>query len=633
MKPFLIFVSFLAALTALAQPKRGNEAGAPAAIRRAADLKDSVIFSINVQDFAHPDLSVATLKKLIAIHEKHQVPVDFYLTTTMADLYESKAPELIEQIKKSPFVSVSYHVRPPSPYYTKFDWLGLREMSADQQRETVLRYETHGLGLATGQPTDKPGGYQKLTRLFGYAPVVVSSQSDAELGRAVSGVFKELGARMFAVHGRPPNFGDQRDGTFLRPEHVDVKLFQHAGERAEDVIEGAFQQARQDREAHAPYFIGVKMHDNDFFAETSAWVTTYMRRNRRPPWDLSVTAPLRSERDQAALWSLYESTVAYVAGAQPRIAAVNAPQVLAMLGAPAGNRASTPASKANAAGPLLYVSGTMHIETKRLSWPEPDAFVKFFQRATQTGRAPGRTNGMRWSVGADIGWLEGEPRAAEIIRATEKLGVQWDVHAHQRADRATCAALIQKFGGHPTAVASGLITTELDAMRSPVTGRNGATWQAQVVWGLVKFGRHGLDSDDFAIGVWRPKSSEGFSTHDPAGKLIAVGGSHLGLAEVERLAQQTSTNRAGPPVLQATVMLPPGTLKIRGTEDGIDAIETWATRLAALPSVRWATIAETAAAWVESGGISSRTMVPATNPFRPTPETRNPAEKKFAPKP
>ena len=100
---------------------------------------DNVIFSINVQDFARPDLSVATLKRLIAIHERHRVPVDFYLTTTMADLYEAKAPELIEQIKKSSLVSVSYHVRPPSPYYTKFDWLGLRDMGADQQRETIRR--------------------------------------------------------------------------------------------------------------------------------------------------------------------------------------------------------------------------------------------------------------------------------------------------------------------------------------------------------------------------------------------------------------------------------------------------------------------------------------------------------------
>ena len=147
--------------------------------RAGGQFQDCVIFSINVQDFARPDRSVATLQRLIVLHEKHRVPVDFYLTTTMADLYAAQAPELIEQIKKSPFVSISYHVRPPSPYYTKFDWLGLRELRADQQWETIRRYETHGLDLATGQTTAQPGGYEKLRSLFGYAPVCVSAQADA----------------------------------------------------------------------------------------------------------------------------------------------------------------------------------------------------------------------------------------------------------------------------------------------------------------------------------------------------------------------------------------------------------------------------------------------------------------------
>ena len=45
------------------------------------------------------------------------------------------------------------------------------------------------LDLATGLTTGQPGGYAKLKTLFGYAPVCVSAQSDAGVGRAVSGVF------------------------------------------------------------------------------------------------------------------------------------------------------------------------------------------------------------------------------------------------------------------------------------------------------------------------------------------------------------------------------------------------------------------------------------------------------------
>ncbi len=583
---------------------------------RASEPRECVMFSINVQDFAHPEESVTTLRRIAAIHARYQVPVDFYLTTTMADVLEAQAPDLISLLRTSDIVSGSYHVRPPSPYYTKFDWLGLRQMTAAQQHETIWSYETHGLDLATGKTTDRPGGYQKLKELLGYAPVAVSAQSDAELGSIANAVFKELGARMFAVHGRPPNFGDRRDGVPLRPELVDLKLFQHPGEDAGKLIDDALAEAHRVPGARAPYFVGVKMHDNDFIAERSAWLNAFMDRNRRPPWDLSHAAGLKSEADRAAQWRLYESAVAYVASQRARLTALNAPKVLAMLDPEATGNVDekAPATAAPPKPPppsLLYISGTMHIESKRLSWPQPDALVKFFARATAAGRAPGSINGMRWSVGADIGWLEGEPRAAEIIRATEKLGVQWDVHAHQMADRATCADLMRKFGGHPTTVASGLIVHEIDAMRSAVVGRDGVRWQAQIIWGLVKFGRHGPDSDDFAIGVWRPKSSDEFATHDPAGNLIAVGGSRLGLAEVERLAETTATNRSGPPLLQATVMIPPGTLKIRGTEDGIEAIEAWAGRMAALPSVRWATIEETARAWVEAGGVSSRMKVPS----------------------
>ena len=43
-----------------------------------------------------------------------------------------------------------------------------------------------------------------------------------------------------------------------------------------------------------------------------------------------------------------------------------------------------------------------------------------------------------------------------------------------------------------------------------------------------------------------------------------------------------------------------------GVGDDLDALETWAARLATQPQVRWATIAETAEAWLAQGAIPSR---------------------------
>jgi len=46
------------------------------------------------------------------------------------------------------------------PLCYSYDWLGLRNMSADELHQTVLRYETHAVDPVTGQTTDAPGGYQ-----------------------------------------------------------------------------------------------------------------------------------------------------------------------------------------------------------------------------------------------------------------------------------------------------------------------------------------------------------------------------------------------------------------------------------------------------------------------------------------
>jgi hypothetical protein len=559
-----------------------------------AATENYLVFSINVQDFAYPEQSIATVRRLLDIHERYSIPVDFYLTTTMTDLYEEQAPDLIPRLLSSPVASVSYHVRPPNPYYTGFDWLGLAGMSYSQQYTTIMNYETHGLDLATGQTTGEPGGYQKLKDKLGYAPWVAAKQSDAAVGQAVSDVFKTLGAKFFVVHGRASNLGDRQDGVYIRPEHYDLKLFEHVGEKPKTLIKNAFASAQQAEGARAPYFVGVKMHDNDFFAVDSAWVMVYVNGPRRPPFDISKKSPLLSDAEQQSVWNQYESTVSYAASKNKKYTSANAPMIWEML-----EGSSAPPSTTT-----LYLSGTMHIESNRASWPNADALIAFFARATAAGKVGAQTTAMRWSVGADTGWLTGEPRAAEVIRATEAMGVEWDVHAHEHADRANCYARITQLGGHPNHVTSGLIYTEIDALRSPVAG-SGVSWQAEVLWGIVRQPNHGPGSDDNAIGVWRPTSSARWTEHDASGNLIAVGGGDRGLQNIEAFVAIVS-GQSLPPVLSATVMVSPRTLTVVNTTDDIADIEAWAARIGASSAVRWANIRETAAAWVAAGSVASR---------------------------
>lgn len=576
------------------------------------NVNDYALFSINTQDFAYPELSIATIRRILDIHERYGVPVDIYLDTMLTDFYEQLAPDLLQRLKTSANASVSYHIRPPKPYYTNYDWAGLGAKSAQEQYQTVLNYETHGLDLRTGLPTSAKGGYQKLGELLGFMPWVAAMQPDASVGQAVSDVFKDLGARFFIQHERVINLGDKQNGVYLRPEHYDLRLFQTVGQDVATVIENALASAHAATGARAPYFVGVKMHDNDFFAEDSAWVTVYVNGPRRPPFDTSRKSPLLSAAQQQAVWQHYEAAVAYVAAQSQRLGTTNAPRLWQTLTGtptptptprptPTPTPTPTPSNRS-----LVYISGTMHIESNRQRWPNVDALLAFFARATQAGKTGTQPTGMKWSVGADIGWLTGEPRAAEVIAKLEAMGVEMDIHAHEFADRANNAARITQLGGHPNKVSSGNVVTEIDRLRMPVIGSNGASWQAEILYGTALRPDHSPGSEDFGYGVWRPKSGAEFTVHDPNGNLISVGGGPRTLAGAQALLDYLRTATGLPPVLSTTVMVHPDSLVNVGTSDGIAQIEAWAAVAGMNAQVRWATLSQTAAAWLAAGGVPSR---------------------------
>ncbi len=246
---------------------------------------------------------------------------------------------------------------------------------------------------------------------------------------------------------------------------------------------------------------------------------------------------------------------------------------------------------------LLYISGTTHIETLPKAWPDPDTFLEFLEQVTSLG--------MRWSVGADVGWLEGEPRAAEIVQKSLAWGVQWDVHTHQMGDRARAAHLLSQYGAQPTGVYSGFLIDELEQFLSPLSYQ-GTEWTPQVLWGAVACPGHRPGCDEASPGVWIPLNSENYLAHDPSGQFIHVGGGTHQLSDARLLVNAIQDGQYTYPVISFTLMIAPDTLTIVKTSDGMEALTVFYNEVNDLPFIRWATIQETADAWVTAGSVPSR---------------------------
>lgn len=566
-------------------------------------------FSINVQDFSYPELSAAAVGRIVDLHEQHQLPVDIYLSDTMLDLFQTGYGALMTRLATSPFVRLNYHIRPPKPYYLNYDWAGLGALSVSDKQARIKQYESVVVDLTTGQPTSKPGGYQQLMQLPSARPGITAAfQTDESVIDAATAAFRELGATWTLAHtGGALNLGDKARNLFLRPEHYDLMLFQLTDQPAATVIEAAITSAQELSRARWPVFIGAKMHDNDFFAQKSAWNVVYVDGGKRPPWNPAAKSPLKSTAEQAAQWTIYEGALLHAVAQRARIAVANSAGIAQLRGTAEAQ-----------GGAKLHVSGTMHIESTPANWPDVDALIAFFRRAVAAGRVAGtNAGGMKWSIGADIGWLTGEARAAEVVRTLAPLGVEFDIHAHSAADRARCAERLIAFGATPTGVASGVINTEIDGLRGAQV--SGATrWQADALWGLVLgVGHGGSSGDDLAAGLWRPRSGSDWRAHDPAANLVAVGNGGRTLAAAETLAQSIATGSHVMPVYSTTINVQPKTLQVVGTTDGIAQIETWAARVGALAPVRWSTIAGTAAAFRAAGSLASRVNPEATSGSTP----------------
>jgi hypothetical protein len=289
--------------------------GVPTIVQRP---DQNLSFSLNWQDYARPSSSADRLARMLTMHESAGVPVDVFFTTWQTDLLETNAPELLGRLQSSAMVSQGYHVRAPKPYAYQFDWGAWKTgtMTTQEMKDSVTDYENHGLDLVTGMPTTASGGYTKLANLQGYSPLIVGSSSGSNtIQSAVTSAFSDMGALMMVSHNTPVDTGTSAYGLPYRPEHVDWKLIRVWEPMAEDPqpesLTAALLQARSlGGTTHPPYFVGVKVHDNDLFATQSWWTLVYPHAAANTNnWNPNQTPDALPDDEQSRRLTYYQNLV------------------------------------------------------------------------------------------------------------------------------------------------------------------------------------------------------------------------------------------------------------------------------------------------------------------------------------
>lgn len=282
-----------------------------------------VLFTLNVHDWVDPEESSSIVEKTIEIHEKYNVPLDIYIDDQVLQIYLKEYPEVIERMKNSEVVSVSYHVRASLPIYTGFDIFGYSKLSKDQLYDLLLPYEEHKLNISSALPVEsEPGGYQLLKDTLGYAPVAASLIFDTSAEQEVMAqIYEEKGALLGVIHNDPVKLGSEKYGLKLRPEDVEIKLYEKVDGYAsgkltpEKIINDAISHSET---INNPLFINLKMHENNYYTHGNPFYLAFFETEDsevplNPPYDLTRAEPeFRTEEEQEQMLALYEDTVSYV---------------------------------------------------------------------------------------------------------------------------------------------------------------------------------------------------------------------------------------------------------------------------------------------------------------------------------
>ncbi len=308
---------------------------------RSTEPQIYVQFVTNVHDWLFPEKSIETLNRLMDLHEQYEIPVEFHLTDTVTQIYVEQSPELMERIRSSAYVAVSYHVRPPHPIVSGFDQVGLMGMSSQERYETFMGFETHRLDMETGRYlSDEPGGFQFLKDQLGYAPRIVG-QTNGRNGAEYSQVFEELGALFTVLHEQGgSDISEMIHGLNKRPEDQEVKLYEFRVPERFDP-ESEFADWTDGFDGTRDWFVNLKYHENNFYLTNTPFAPIYWEdwNNGRqvafePPYDTTASYDhirIRPEDHQEAHWALYTEALEYVDQNSDWLTAINSVDLEQML--------------------------------------------------------------------------------------------------------------------------------------------------------------------------------------------------------------------------------------------------------------------------------------------------------------
>ncbi|EKD47655.1 MAG: hypothetical protein ACD_65C00345G0001 [uncultured bacterium] len=272
-------------------------------------------FIINTHDWVKAEESIETLNRIIDLHEEYQMPVDIYLDDPVIQVYLEQAPDLLERLKTSPYVAVSYHLRPPYPYYWDYDWYGLSELDTEELAELLLDYEEHEIDLITGEPTDNPGGYELLKDLMGYPPYVATVMGNPEIAQVLAEIYKEKGALFTLTHSGTTEWDESEYGLWMRPESLEVKVYEYKQRKSgEEYLTEALAELGTD----LPAFLNLKWHENNFYTSGTTWDSVYRDGEDNmlyPPYDLSQAmsdVKVKTSAQKEEQWTRYEELLIYV---------------------------------------------------------------------------------------------------------------------------------------------------------------------------------------------------------------------------------------------------------------------------------------------------------------------------------
>lgn len=300
------------------------------------DITVYTAFIINTHDWANPEESIATLNKLIDLHEKHQIPIDIYLNDPVVQIYETQAPDLIERLKTSPYVAISYHLRPPYPYYWDYDWLGLDKLSDSELKTLLLNYEEHEIDLTTGEPTDNPGGYELLKELMRYPPYVTVVMGNQKVQPILAEIYKEKGALFTLTHSGTTEWGETKHDLWMRPESLEIKMYENLKRKSgEEILTQALTELGETR----PTFLNLKWHEDNFYTSGTPWGPVYWsdsdeRNFLYPPYNLSKAmenVKVKTEIQKQEQWTRYEETLIYVKNHPEIFTPINAKNLTEMV--------------------------------------------------------------------------------------------------------------------------------------------------------------------------------------------------------------------------------------------------------------------------------------------------------------